>query len=181
MTAGIDHLGRTVSTLKWTLVRLDVWLLQSVPSSFLLDVLCLNSMLVSEFRALCLNSLLVSEFRALCLNCWLMTEFRAYVWIWGLCLNSEPYVWIQGLCLNSGMVGNMFHWRAKSADLCLLGPSADNYQTLEHLCWTIGFGTTTVNSVKINFVNFSRISTIAWFNLMLTSTDDLQCDSLEPG
>ena len=168
MTAGIDHLGRTVSTLKWTLVRLDVWLLQSVPSSFLLDVLCLNSMLVSEFRALCLN-------------CWLVTEFRAYVWIWGLCLNSEPYDWIQGLCLNSGMVGNMFHSRAKSADLCLLGPSADNYQTLEHLCWTIGFGTTTVNSVKINFVNYSRISTIAWFNLMLLSTDDLQCDSLKPG
>ena len=147
------------------------------------SLLLLHSYLMSYvwIQCLCLNSEPYVWIHCLCLNS------EPYVWIVGSWLNSEPmsefeaYVWIQGLCLNSGMVGNMFHWPAKSADLCLLGPSADNYQTLEHLCWTIGFGTTTVNSVRINFVNYSRISAIAWFYLMLTSTDDLQCDSLEPG
>ena len=110
--------GGGVSTLKRTLVRLDVWLLQSIPSSLLFDALCLNSRLASEFWILCLNLRLVSQFWALCLNSRLMSEF------WALCLNSrlmsefEACVWILSLCLNSGVAGNVFHWRAKSADQC---------------------------------------------------------------
>ena len=126
-TAGIDHLGRTVSTLKRTLVKLDVWLLQSIPSLFLFDVWCLNSRLVSEFRALRLNYKPYVWIQGLRLYS------EPYDWILGLRLNSKPYVWIRSLCLNSSMDGNVFHRRAKSADQCWLGQSADYCWTQEHL------------------------------------------------
>ena len=95
------------------------------------------------------------------LNC------EPYVWIQGLCLNSEPYVWIRGLRLNSELVSEFgCGWQCVPLVGQISWPVlADYYRTLENLCWTIGIGatTTTVNSDEINFVNYSRIATTAWF------------------
>ena len=171
-TAGIDHLGRTVSTLKRTLVRLDVWLLQSIHSSLLFDVLCLNSRLASEFWLLCLNLRLASQLWALCLNSRLVSEF------WALCLNSRlasefwACVWIRvwlAMCSIGGPNQlTSASWLLSDTWKLMLDYWDWGYYYYSEFRW---------NKLCELFQNIKN----SLVRLMLTSTDDLQCDSLEPG